>query len=134
MLNFVKQKFLYIWKSSRDRPETEKIAELFPNFKISNNVSDITTPYVFFIKDPFDFQPEQANFHRMILQAEEQRFDKKRPVTYIQSRKNLFLIFKLRYCRWCLGKPKWSLAPKLFSNRTSKIWIDNEKRVLQVNK
>ena len=31
------------------------------------------TPYVFFIEEPFDFQPEEANFHRMILQAEEQR-------------------------------------------------------------
>ena len=49
------------------------MSKFFPNFKISINVSDITTPYVFFIKDPFDFQPEEANFHRMILQAEEQR-------------------------------------------------------------
>ena len=50
------------------------MTNFFPDFKISTNVSDTTTPYVFFIKDPFDFQPEEANFHRMILQAEEQRF------------------------------------------------------------
>ena len=53
------------------------MTKLFSNFKISTNLSDITTPYVFFIKDPFDFQPEEANFHRMILQAEEQRFVRK---------------------------------------------------------
>ena len=66
----------YFWKSSNSLPEqseTKRMAELFPNFKISTNISDVTTPYVFFIKDVFDFQPEEANFHRMILQAEEQR-------------------------------------------------------------
>ena len=51
----------------------DRMAEFFPNLKISSNISDVTTPYIFFIKDIFDFQPEEAYFHRMILQAEEQR-------------------------------------------------------------
>ena len=72
----MRKKILKTLKSPPELPESERIAELFPNFKISNNISEITTPYVFFIKDPFDFQPEEANFHRMILQAEEQRFVK----------------------------------------------------------
>ena len=48
-------------------------SELFQEFSIHSKISEVQTPYVFFIEEPFDFQPEEANFHRMILQAEEQR-------------------------------------------------------------
>ena len=96
----MRKKILKTLKSPPERPETERIAELFPNFKISNNISEITTPYVFFIKDPFDFQPEEANFHRMILQAEQQRFVKNE---YLEQKKKLVLNFKVPILSLVLG-------------------------------
>ena len=106
--------------SSPEQSETDKMAELFPNFKISSNISDVTTPYIFFIKDVFDFQPEEANFHRMIFQAEEQRLVENEKELlrkiFFNIQRKYFLNFKVPILLLVLGLTKMVIGIKVVFN------------------
>ena len=59
-------------KASKSPAGRTEWGDIFAEVETQAEISEVRTPYVFFIAEPFDFQPEEANFHRMILQAEEQ--------------------------------------------------------------
>ena len=65
----------FFWFEKSPADKVESYQSIFQNFTVTSEVDNVTTPYVFFISDPFDYQWKEAYFHRMILQAEKQNAD-----------------------------------------------------------